>query len=223
MWQYQNTDELYHHGVVGMRWGHRKSKPSRKFFSRVRRNSVVKGIRRVANERKNNATVTSNNEGIRNRVDNTIHNRISYKKATNDQLKRATERIKLENAYQEAVNARMRLNPKKQSIVTRAVKKIFSEAIAPAAMNAGRTYMENFFKRTLEGEKTLSAKELYKQKVDDLATVAKEWESREKIRKNKESYINATKKAAKNTKKTLHLNTSSGQSIENLAKKKKKK
>lgn len=25
MWQYQNTDELYHYGVLGMRWGHRKS------------------------------------------------------------------------------------------------------------------------------------------------------------------------------------------------------
>lgn len=25
MWQYQNTDELYHYGVIGMKWGHRKS------------------------------------------------------------------------------------------------------------------------------------------------------------------------------------------------------
>lgn len=228
MWEYQNTDELYHHGVIGMRWGHRKQKPSSKFFNRIRRNRVIKGIRNASEKRKLNTTVTNDNKtGITNRVNNAIRNRVNYKQATNDQLKRATERIRLENAYQQAVQERLRLNPAKKSLVSRAVSKVFSEAIAPAAMNAGRSYLENLIKNRLEGEKPLTNRDIYKQKVDDLVLKSKEYEAKAKIKRNKDFLDNSSKKSSK---KTLKLNTSSdtvykdttNQAIANILKKKKK-
>lgn len=117
MWQYQNTDELYHYGVIGMRWGHRKQKPISKFFNNIRRNRVIKGIRNASAKRKLNATVVNDNKtGVINSVNNAIQNKVNYRHATNDQLRRATERLKLQNDYQVQVNRMKELNPKKQSL-----------------------------------------------------------------------------------------------------------
>lgn len=49
MWQYISTDELYHHGVPGMRWGNRKV---RNFISSIRPTPKPKPAVQVIDSRK---------------------------------------------------------------------------------------------------------------------------------------------------------------------------
>ena len=45
MWQYNNTDELYHYGVLGMRWGHHKSSTYNGPALYTKKHRVVLGLR----------------------------------------------------------------------------------------------------------------------------------------------------------------------------------
>ena len=208
MWEYQNTDELYHHGVIGMRWGHRKQKPSSKFFNRIRRNRVIKGLRNASAKRKLNTTVVNDNKtGVINRVNNAMQNKVNYRYATNDQLKRATERIKLENAYQQAVQDRLKLNPKKQSLAKKAVNKVFGEMIAPSLMTAGQKYVQNMFEKVLQGEKIITPEE-------KAASAAKYYKDLASIEKNKLYLQNVSnKKAGQSNKKTKQTTQNAAENL----------
>ena len=64
MWQYQNTDELYHHGVLGMRWGFRKSKKDAILRSKVHGKMNTDIIRYNGNKKRAVRTRTAKNIAI---------------------------------------------------------------------------------------------------------------------------------------------------------------
>lgn len=130
MWQYQNTDELYHYGVLGMKWGQHLFKHFKEF--NVRRK------KRKLDERLNNTSHKN-------------RNLVYYKKANNSQLEKATKRLELENRYQRAYNEQLSLNPKQVSLGKRIVSNIYKNVITPTATTIGQAYLKRMANRITNG------------------------------------------------------------------------
>lgn len=169
MWQYQNTDELYHHGVLGMKWGQHLFKRFKAY--NVRRKKIKLDERLNNNSNKNK-------------------NLIYYKKANNSQLKKAAERLELENRYQRAYNEQLSLNPKQVSLGKRIVSNVYKNIITPTASTVGKAYL------------TKLANKITNSKKEDKDTLKKE--IRKEISKNlqkdntQEKIANAAKDLGKN-------------------------
>lgn len=81
MWEYRHTDELYHYGIPGMKWGVRKAKSSKSgglFSRKKKRDTSSEDSKEVAKIRKKK-----------------LH------QMTNEDLKTANKRLEMETKYRE--------------------------------------------------------------------------------------------------------------------------
>lgn len=93
MWTYTHTDELYHYGIPGMKWGHRKSYSSGggKPRGRKQSQSIFKRKKRPVS------------------LDSYRATKIRKKKISqmsNEQLKTVNKRLELENKYNDLTSKR---------------------------------------------------------------------------------------------------------------------
>ena len=126
MWQYNYSDELYHYGVKGMRWGHRKA-------SRVSTDGSAKRAYDMAKEKLRDAKA-------RKQIANKQYDAAFYegrklknmfgegnRKTTNDLIKTAENAGRADKAYK-AAKAAAKAAKKMAKVEAKEVKKLYRES-----------------------------------------------------------------------------------------------
>ena len=113
-------NELYHHGVKGMKWGVRKTPVrSSSGATRKRKSNTLSLFKKKKTTRK----VSSANSSPAQTK--------SIKDMSDDELRKKIERVQLEQQYQE-------LDPKSVSRGKRIAKRVMDDVIVPAAVDIGK-------------------------------------------------------------------------------------
>ena len=118
-------NELYHHGVKGMKWGVRKTPVrSSSGATRKRKSNTLSLFKKKKTTRK----VSSANSSPAQTK--------SIKDMSDDELRKRIERVRLEQQYQQ-------LNPKTVSRGQRIAKRIMNNIIVPAAEDIGKQVVKS--------------------------------------------------------------------------------
>ena len=113
-------NELYHHGVKGMKWGVRKT-PVRSSSGATRKQKSI--TLSLFKKKKTTRKVSSANSSPAKTK--------SIKDMSDDEIQKKIERVQLEQQYQE-------LDPKSVSRGKRIAKRVMDDVIVPAAVDIGK-------------------------------------------------------------------------------------
>lgn len=140
------TDELYHHGIKGQRWGIRRFQNRDGSLTKAgqrRRAKLEAELKQLKPKRGRPSNSTKTPEPAPQPRKKTVN------EMNDDELRAATNRVLLESAYYTAQRNLAAANPKKVSAGEKFMKGLVNDVVAPAAKNAGREWLEKFMKDKL--------------------------------------------------------------------------
>ena len=138
-------NELYHHGVKGMKWGVKKTPVRSSSGNTRKRKSNTMSLFKKKKTTRNASVAKSSPTQTK-----------SVKDMSDDELRRKIERVRLEQQYQQ-------LNPKTVSRGQRIAKRVMNNVIGPAAEDLGKQVVKSFMAKginkvlNLEGDSKVYA------------------------------------------------------------------
>lgn len=135
------TDELYHHGIKGMRWGIRR-------FQRKDGSLTPAGQKRRARLESELKQLSPKKRKTKAEVEQAARKKTVYE-MTDAELRERTNRMQIEKEYYDAQKNLAAANPVQVSKGKKFMDSLVNDVVAPAAKNAGKAWMEKTFKKML--------------------------------------------------------------------------
>lgn len=124
-------NELYHHGVKGMKWGVRKTPVRSSSGATQKQKSNTLSLFKKKKTTRNASVAKSSPAQTK-----------SVKDMSDDELRRKIERVRLEQQYQQ-------LNPKTVSRGQQIAKRVMNNVIVPAAEDLGKQVVKSFMAKSI--------------------------------------------------------------------------
>lgn len=140
------NNELYHHGIKGMRWGVRRyqNKDGSLTPAGQKRRAKLEGeLEKLGGQKKSGDGSESS----------AANRKKSISEMSNKELQEYTTRMTLEKNYYDAQrNLASSMPPKQVSMGEKLAKKALDEVIIPKAMEAGKAYLDKALKKAIGGD-----------------------------------------------------------------------
>ena len=175
-------DELYHHGIKGMKWGIRRyqRKDGSLTSAGKKHRAALDGKSPKSGSSKTSAKGPAKSRGTTKAQTKKPEVEVPKKKTlaemTDDEVRQATTRMQLEKQYHEAARGLAAANPKQVSAGKKFLNSALNDVVVPAAKEAGRKWLTNFMEDKFGLNKKTELQRLedkwkkldYEKKISDL-------------------------------------------------------